>query len=151
MTTLKETEKKSMPAVEGFFTWPSEKPQLIASRCTACGRHYFPKVVRCLDPDCGQTVEEALLGTKGTLWSYTAQYYMPPPPYHPPDNDPKAFKPYAVGLVELPEGIRVIGMVTKCEIKDLKIGMSMEMVVERMYQDEQGHDVLTWKFMPAED
>ena len=150
MTNSKGNKKGAIPAVEGFFTWPSEKPQLIASRCTACGRYYFPKVIRCTNPDCGRAVEETLLSTKGILWSYTAQYFMPPPPYHPPDNNPKEWTPYGVALVELPEGIRVIGMVTRCEIKDLKIGMPMEMIVERMYQDEHGNDVLTWKFMPAE-
>jgi uncharacterized protein len=136
-------------AVEGFFTWPSEHPQLIASRCTVCGKHYFPRVVRCTNPDCGNPVEDALLSNRGTLWSYTVQHYMPPAPYHPPDDDKEAWTPYGVALVELPEGIRVIGMVTQCETKDLKIGMLMEMIVERQYRDQEGNAMLTWKFRPV--
>ena len=142
-----DAEKRSIPAVEGYFTWPSDKPQLMASRCKSCGRYYFPRQARCNNPDCGKEVEEALLSTKGTLWSYTIQYYMPPPPFHPPD--PPA--PYAIGLVELPESIRVLGMITGCDIDNIKIGMPMELKVEKMYEDEHGNDVLTWKFKPTKD
>ena len=32
----------SVPVAEGVFTWPADEPQLIGSRCTACGIVTFP-------------------------------------------------------------------------------------------------------------
>jgi len=58
------------------------------------------------------------------------------------------FEPYGIGLIELPEGIRVMGMLTGCELDDIKIGMDVELVIEKLYQNEQGDDVVTFKFKP---
>jgi uncharacterized OB-fold protein len=49
--------------------------------------------------------ERIELGTRGTVWGYTVQRFAPKsPPYLVPAG---GFTPYAVGYVELPEGIKV--------------------------------------------
>ncbi|MFC1819935.1 Zn-ribbon domain-containing OB-fold protein [Thermodesulfobacteriota bacterium] len=143
----KSLKTNVIPAVEGYLKWPSDKPQLMGSKCKSCGTYFFPKTFRCSNPDCNEEVEDAILSSRGSLWSYTIQYYAPPPPYHPPDP----FVPYGIGLVELPEGIRVIGMLTNCDLDNLKVGMPMELTVEKIYEDEKGNDIITWKFKPATD
>jgi len=59
------------------------------------------------------------------------------------------YSPYGIGLVELPEGIRVLGMLTGGDIEDIRIGMDVELVVEKLYENEQGDEVITYKFKPV--
>ena len=128
---------------------PPEEPRVIGSRCQSCGHYFFPKVTSCRNPYCKRTepVEDAPLSKQGTLFSYTINHYPPPPPYHAPDP----FVPFGVACVEMPEGIKVTGQVPKgVDLDALKIGMEMETVREILYEDEQGNEVLSWMFKPAE-
>jgi uncharacterized OB-fold protein len=139
-----ESQKQSIPVIEGLFTWPSDNPQLIGTRCLSCNSYYFPKKQSCNNPNCrGKEVQEVLLSTEGKLWSYTLMRYQPVPPFRAEQKPP-----YAVGLVELTEGIRVLGFVTDCEFKELAIGMEMKLIVEILYRNEEGQEVVTWKFRP---
>lgn len=140
-------QKRQIPALDGFFTWPSDEPALVGSRCKSCGQYFFPKFVVMHDPGCEdrQQVEEVLLSRKGKLWSYTIIHYQPPPPF----RCMEPFKPYGLGVVELPEGIRVMGQITGCELEKLEAGMDVELVVDKQYEDQQGNDYMTWKFRPV--
>ncbi len=141
------SEKKQIPVVEGYFTWPSDDPRLIVTKCKSCGYCFFPKTSTCGNPNCKKKdVEAILLSKRGKLNSYTIQYYKPPEPFVAPDP----FVPYGIGLVEFPEGIRIMGQMTGCDPeKELKMGMDVEMVIEKMYEDEDGNEVMTWKFKPV--
>jgi uncharacterized OB-fold protein len=145
---LAEVVKNQIPSVEGFFTWPSDQPRLKGTKCLSCGTYFFPKTFICGDPDCRDKtkVEEVLFGREGTLWTYTVQYYPPPAPFRAPEP----FSPYAIGMVDLPEGPRITTMLTGRDPESWRIGDKVEMVVETMYEDENGNDVVTWKFRPAE-
>ena len=139
-------EKKQIAITEGLFTWSSGEPYLIGGRCKSCGSYFFPKNYVVHKPGCCQwEVEEVLLSRRGKLRSYTWHYYQPPAPFR--SSDP--FVPYGIGLVELSEGIRVLGIMTDCELKDLRTGMDVELVAEKLYDDEQGNECLTWKFRPV--
>jgi uncharacterized OB-fold protein len=142
----KEEGKKKVPILEGMFTWPSDRPQLIGSRCRLCGSTQFPKSNVCDNPDCDHSKppEEILLSTEGTLYSYTIHTYdlREPFSYH------KA--PYAVGAIELPEGINVIARLTTVEREKLKIGMRMRFKVDKLYEDEE-NVYLTYFFQPEEE
>lgn len=144
---IAQTKQKQIPAVEGLFTWPSDDPHLIVSRCKSCGTVSFPKSPVCRNVQCKDkaNVDEARLGRRGTLMSYTQICYPPLPPYMAPDP----FIPFAVGEVRFPEGIAIIGQMTGCEYEDLKVGMKVEMVTEKIFDDENGNEVITWKFCPV--
>ena len=45
---------------EGVFTYPSDEPRLIGSRCTNCGNHMFPVQSGC--PRCAGTETETVEG-----------------------------------------------------------------------------------------
>lgn len=138
-------EIERVPVAEGLFRWSDEDVALVGTRCTSCGAHYFPKSLSCRNPDCDQKViEEALFGRRGRLRSFTVQAYRPPPLFR---MDPWA--PYAIGLVELPEGLRVMGMLTGCALDEIRIDMPVELTVEPLYTDESGREVLTFKYAPA--
>jgi uncharacterized protein len=79
-------------------------PTLRGSRCRGCGTIAFPVAVGC--QRCGGSdVEPFDLARRGTVWAHTVQRFAPKsPPYVPPAE---GFQPYAVGYVELPDGVRV--------------------------------------------
>ena len=111
--------KKKVPIVEGLFTWPSDDPKIIASRCKKCGTVSFPKAPFCQNPDCEkvrENIEQIELNKRGNLWSYTFQRYQPPAPFR---YEP--FQPYALGMVDFPEGIRIWGIINGTE--NLEMGI----------------------------
>jgi uncharacterized OB-fold protein len=135
-----------VPVVEGLFAETAEGPRLLGSRCAGCGTPYFPKSDLCRMPDCdGGTMEDATFGPKATLWSYTIQHYPPPPParYDEP------YAPYAMALVDLDEGLRLLARVAVEDVAQVRAGMPVELVLDRLYTDAQGNDVITWKFKPS--
>ena len=139
------TDSEKIPIIEGLFTLDPEEPRLIGSRCTSCGTYYFPKTISCSNPDCNdKMVEESLLSRRGKLWSFTVQHYPPPPPF----KAQEPFVPFGIGVVELPEEIRVAGILTESDPEKLKIGMELELLLEKAYE-EDGEEVVTWKFRPV--
>jgi len=142
------TKRKQVAAIEGLFTWPSKDPRLIASSCKKCHSVSFPSSKYCNNPNCNDgVVGEIELSRTGKLYSYTIQAYAPPPPY----VKTEPFKPFAIGLVELPEKIRVVGMMTGCDVKDVKVGMDVEMIVEKIYETDVNGEIcemMTWKWKP---
>jgi hypothetical protein len=50
--------------------------------------------------------------------------------------------------VELPEGLQVLGMLTGCALDDIRIDTPVELTLEALYTDEEGRDVLTYKYAP---
>lgn len=139
------TDSEKIPIIEGLFTLDPEEPRLIGSRCTSCGTYYFPKTISCSNPDCTEKmVVEALLSRRGKLWSFTVQHYPPPPPF----KAQEPFVPFGIGVVELPEEIRVAGILTESDPEKLKIGMELELLLEKAYE-EDGEEVVTWKFRPV--
>ncbi len=138
--------KAERPIKEGYFTWPSDEPRLIASRCKSCGSYRFPRANYCSNPECRHTdVEETTLSRTGKLFTYTIIHYPPPPPFR--YREP--FTPYAVGLVQFQEGVGVLGILTGCPLEQIRIGMDVTVVAETQYEDEMGNERLTWKFKPS--
>jgi uncharacterized OB-fold protein len=146
---IKSKEAASqIPAVEGWFTWPpSEEPHLIGRRCKQCGDYFFPKTAVCRNPKCmSAELEEVLLSRKGKLYTYTINYFPAPPPYVPAEP----YVPQGVASVKLEkEKMLIQGIVVDgFDLDKLEIGMDMELVLEPLYKDEDGREVMIWKFKP---
>lgn len=136
-----------VPIAEGLFTWPSDNPALLCSRCKNCGIASFPSAESCMACS-GQEVEIEELPRRGTLWTWTVQQFMPKTPYHS-DETPETFKPYGVGYVELPGGVRVEGRLTEGDPQRLSIGMEMEVVFEKYRTEDNGDEVINFFFKPV--
>jgi uncharacterized OB-fold protein len=134
-----------VPVAKGVFTWPSDEPRLIGSRCTACGMVTFPTQDSC--PRCASTaMAEHLLPRQGRLWAWTTQEFPPPsPPYAGPAGDD--FVPYGVGYVQLDDEVRVETRLT--EASGLEIGMDMELVLVPFRTDGDGNEIVTFAFQPV--
>jgi uncharacterized OB-fold protein len=57
--------------------------------------------------------------------------------------------PYGVGVVEFPEGIRVIGRLTESDPAALTSGQTMTLRVVPLHRDDDSNDVVTYAFAPA--
>ena len=124
---------------EGLFT-DGDPPALLGTRCRACGSVHFPRAdacTYCATPD----PEPIALSRRGTLWAWTA-VTAPPPGY-------RGEVPFGVGVVELPEGVRVITRLTESDPAALVEGQAMELRIVPLHRSEDGKDVVTYAFAPA--
>ena len=139
------TPTERVPIDPGLFAGSLETPRLRGSRCGACGETTFPAQRGC--PSCtAQGCDEVELSPRGTLYTWTIQRFPPPPPYA---GDAQNFVPFAVGYVELPEGVRVEARLTESDASQLSIGMEMQLELESFARDEQGREVVTFAFAPV--
>ena len=113
-------------------------PVLHGMECGACGGVYFPAVLRC--PRCfGKDLRERDLSRSGRLYSYSI-IHVPPAGFT---------APYAVGYVDLPEGVRVFGQLVPDDFANLRIDMEMELVTGVIRRNPDGREVVGYQFRPA--
>ncbi|MDY7036529.1 MAG: OB-fold domain-containing protein [Thermodesulfobacteriota bacterium] len=126
-----------VPVKKGAFLENQEGGVLLANKCQSCGQIFFPKASLCLT--CySEDMKELKLSRRGKLYSYTIGR-MPSTHFEPP---------YAIGYVEMPEGIKVFSPLKMVEERSLSIGMDMEMVLEKLW-DEGDKEIIGYKFMPV--
>ncbi len=134
--------KQQVPIADGLFTWPSDDPQLIGSRCASCGVVTFPRQQGC--PRCtGDEMEDTLLPTHGTLWTWTTQEFPVK------SLDQESFEPFTLGYVELPEQVKVETRLTESDPHELEIGMEMELAIVPVREDDDGNEIMTFAFRPV--
>lgn len=136
-----------IPFATDVFTWPDDPPQLIGSRCEACGAMTFPSKPSC--PRCGGAdMARRLLPRRGKLVTWTTQDFLPKEPYASGET-PETFKPFGVGLVQLGDEIRVEARLTEASPSKLEFGMDVELVIVPFRMDDDGTEVVTFAFAPA--
>jgi uncharacterized OB-fold protein len=138
-------KSQRVPVIEGLFSGGPEGPRLVGSRCATCDTPYFPKSPVCHNPNCtASKMEDASFGPRGTLWSCSIQNYPPPPParYDEP------YEPYALGVIDLAEGLRVMSRIATDDPESVKVGAEVELVLEPMCHEEDGTELITWMFRP---
>lgn len=58
--------------------------------------------------------------------------------------------PYALGYVDFPEGVRIMGQIAGVEFDEITIGMPMTLALEPFGEDEQGNPLTGYRFRPSE-
>ena len=98
---------------------------LTGSRCLHCATVAFPPARGC--QSCGRSSQATLtLGGRGTVWGFTVQRFAPKsPPYVAPAG---GFVPFAVGYVELPEGVKVEAVLDCTDFAELDNGAEVTLV-----------------------
>lgn len=139
--------KQKIPVLAGAWTTPSstrEKPQLIGSKCRSCGEVYFPRRQKALCPHCQkEAMEDIKLSRRGTLDTFTVVMQQPGGGYY------FGPVPYALGVIELPEGVYVESPLKVEKFKDLAVGIEMELVIEKIWEDPAGNELIGYKFKPV--
>lgn len=93
--------------------------KLAGSRCKVC--HEATLGSNSLCPNCGSDeVAPIAFSDDGKVWTYTVVRYRPPGDYK--GSDP--FVPFAMGLIELPEGLRVLAPIGG-DVEQVRIGMDV--------------------------
>ncbi|MFD5766064.1 bifunctional MaoC family dehydratase N-terminal/OB-fold nucleic acid binding domain-containing protein [Streptomyces sp. NPDC127049] len=99
--------------------------RLLIQRCTACGTLRFPWLPGC--GDCGSPEWESVEASgDGRVFSYVVMHHPPFPAFDPP---------YAVGLIELAEGVRMISNVVGVPYDKVRIGMPVRLEFLRVDEE----------------
>ncbi|WP_055494026.1 bifunctional MaoC family dehydratase N-terminal/OB-fold nucleic acid binding domain-containing protein [Streptomyces sp. TP-A0356] len=99
--------------------------RLLIQRCTDCGTPRFPWLPGC--GACGSPEWDTVEASgEGTVYSYVVVHHPPFPAFAPP---------YAVGLIELAEGVRMVSNVIGVPYDKVRIGMPVRLDFVR-YDDE---------------
>ncbi len=101
--------------------------RLVVERCTACGRRRFPPREIC-SACLGRQAEWVTASGRGRVVSFNVMHQV----YHPGFA---AEVPYAVALVELEDGGRMLTNVVDCSLDRLRIGLAVEVAFERRSAD----------------
>lgn len=119
---------------------PGEEPALEGSRCPDCGDTFYPPRHVCLS--CyREGLDRVALSRRGKLHTFTVARM----------SLPKALvtAPYVIAQVELPEGVIIPTVLTGIEPEEARIGMELELVVEKASTDADGNEVMAFKFRPV--
>jgi uncharacterized OB-fold protein len=94
--------------------------------CPECGHREFEKVVL---PDTGKLLTYSIIRVAPSQFTDQA--------------------PYAVGIAELDNGVKLLAQVADCDVDDIKVGMDIR-IEFRLIQADSHHGVLSYgyKFVP---
>lgn len=124
----KQQERRPRPVVNrdnaGFWEGVARQ-ELLIQRCTGCGTLRFPWLPGC--NGCGSLGWDTVAASgEGTVYSYVVMHHPPFPAFEPP---------YAVGLIELAEGVRIVSNVVGMPYDKVCVGMPVRLEFRR-YDDE---------------
>jgi len=138
---MSETTTEISPVAPGIFTLPpydQSPPKLVGGYCPACARHLFPRPKYC--PSCLGALEERLLDSRGTVYSFTVVRTKPPLGLP---------QPYGIGYVDLEEtGLRVFCLMDPGALNELRVGLPVRLAVAALGIDSRGAPCLRPYFTP---
>jgi len=112
---------------------------LEGSRCPDCGDTFYPPRTVCLS--CyHEGLDRVALSRSGTLHTFTIARLALPGAF--------VKAPYVIAQVQLPEGVIVPTVLDDVDTESVRIGMELELVIEKAMSDAEGNDVMAFKFRP---
>lgn len=113
-----------------------------ANICAKCGVKYFPPRLICRECGC-QDMEPTKIAERGKLLTYTV---IRVPPHQFEDQ-----APYAVGIVELEDGVKLMAQIVDCGFGQLKTGMPLKLEFRKIQSDGAAGIInYGYKFVPYE-
>jgi uncharacterized OB-fold protein/acyl dehydratase len=121
-----DTGGHPLPPASGLdtrFFWDGVRDgELRIQRCAECGALRHPPGPMC--PVCQATKREHIVAAgRGEIYSYVVHHHPPVPGRTPP---------FVVAVVDLEEGVRIVGNVIDCPPSEVRIGMPVELTFQRM-------------------
>jgi len=149
MPTSQPAAKPKRVAIrEDLFTAPLDDLNAVhlkGTQCKDCGEVFMGHATGCAH--CGsEKMKGIVLDDHGILYTYSVIQYPPPGDYKGL-TDP--FTPFVEGLVELPDGIRILAPVLECDPENARINMRVKLKVYDFFKDEEGNDVVAFCYIPA--
>ncbi|AEG19307.1 Zn-ribbon domain-containing OB-fold protein [Methanobacterium paludis] len=101
-----------------------QRYNLIGSKCSQCGKVFFPKRVIC--PECRRRgkIEDIKLSGKGKIYTYSV--------INTPTDEFKTLAPYVVAIIELEEGTKITSQIVDCDPDKIEIGDEVEVVFRKI-------------------
>ena len=126
-----------VPTPESVEFWKGcQRGELLVQQCSNCKRlRYFPR------PACPYCTGEQYGWFKASGKAVLYSYIIVHPPTLPAFQEKV---PYPVILVQLDEGVRMISSIVDCKNDDLRIGMPLRVVFDKI-----NDDLTLPKFRPA--
>ena len=122
------------PEMAPFFD-AARRHELVVQRCAGCGTLRFP--ARTICSTClSREASWVRVSGRGTVFSFVIMHQAVHPGF-------AAETPYAVVVIQLDEGARLLSNLVDCATADVKIGMPVEVVF-----DELTPEVTLPKFRP---
>ena len=139
MITPAEKPTKPVPQVgpdmAPFFE-AARRHELVAQQCSRCRTLRFP--ARAICSTClGRNATWVRMSGRGAVFSFAIMHQANHPGF-------AAEVPYAVVVIELDEGVRMLSNLVGCPTRDVRIGLPVEVVF-----DEVTPEVTLPKFRPA--
>ena len=136
MTEIPSIEEQDFPS--GSIDWSSEGPTLIGMACGACSARAFPYRDTCLNCGDAAHIERVALTGRGRLYAMTVIHHAAP-----------GFQaPYAVGYVDLDDGVRVFTHLAG-EPADHHLDAPVTIVAATLPVGERGTMAATFQFAVA--
>jgi len=139
-SSLRDNQKLMKEGLIRFSDDGSGPPHLLASRCSKCGKVYFPAKQFCTE--CmNEQMEEIALSNYATLYTRTVVYM-----------GVKGFEtPYILGWVDLPEKVRLVTQIDYDPQKasDLHPGQKLELVIGKLRSLADGTEIIGYKYRPV--
>jgi len=100
-----------------------------AAKCKNCGKLFFPPRLIC-DSCQSREFETVTLNREGKLKTYTIIHVAP--------SQFVDQAPYAIGVVELKDGVSILSQIVDCEFDELKIDMPVRLEFRKISEDGKG-------------
>jgi len=105
-----------------------------ATKCSKCGKLYFPPSADC--PEClSSEMQWILLSGEAEIETFTHVVVRP--------TSFCAYKPYTVAIGRLEEGVKVLAWLTGFKLSQVKVGMKVKLVAKT---SQEGNP--TYEFVP---
>jgi len=118
-----------------------QRYRLEAGKCKKCGKVYFPPRIICAECK-SQEFETVNLQREGKLLTYTIIRVAP--------SQFVDQTPYAMGIVELNGGVKILSQIADCDLDKLEIGQKVRIEFRKIYQEgEAGIICYGYKCVPV--
>jgi uncharacterized OB-fold protein len=120
-----------------------QRYRLEGSKCTKCGKILFPPRLVC--PECkNRDFEKIKLPDNGKIKTFTIIRIAP--------TGFEDLVPYAIGIVELENGLSTMMQIADCEPDEIKTGMPVKLEFRKVQEDgEAGVLMYGYKAVPVRD
>jgi len=103
-----------------------QRYRMEAGKCEKCGKVYFPPRIICSGCK-NEEFETINLSDEGKIISYTV--------IHTPPTEFFDESPYAMGIIELDDGVSITAQIADCGADDLEIGKRVKVVFRKIRQE----------------
>ena len=140
MPSIKSKEIKivqEIPISKTLKFWEGLKQgKVYATKCTKCGKLYFPPAADC--PEClSSQMEWIELSSEAEVETFTHVVIRP--------TSFQQNKPYTVAIGKLKEGAKVLAWLTGFKLSEIKVGMKVKLVAKLTPEGNP-----TYEFVPFE-